>query len=178
MCSYYNIVTFISYTQGLGHTNRIYVVSVYVSIVCMLVDTIICAMTNSALFVVYNLIYLTCVINTVMTYGNLLSILIFVFESTNVSVDWFCLNCFGFDKTNIRNVTSIVIFSTYVFVNKVVITPIVIMSLYYNVSGNITQPLFMISFSFYVTNLIKLFEIVKPTFNEIPIKSARERMGK
>lgn len=47
---------------------------------------------DSTLFIIYNVVYLSCVINTITTYGNMLSILLFVFESTNVSIDWFCVN--------------------------------------------------------------------------------------
>lgn len=169
--SYFNIITFITYKQPYDVTNVSYIICVYISIVFMLVDILICASYNSTSFIVYNVIYLTCVLNTIFIYGNLLSIIIFLFESTNISFDWFFLNILlerersGNTKgnntdTQIKRLLSSGVFIGYIFINKVIITPTVIMILYYSISSNIIQPLFMITFSFYVTNIIKVVNIL------------------
>lgn len=126
VCSYYNIMTFISYKQELDYTNTSYVVCVYVSLVFILLDTMLCAVCDSTLFIIYNVVYLSCVINTITTYGNLLSILLFVFESTNVSIDWFCVNRIrNQTRMGLRfdNVTTTMMFVVYIMVNKIVVTP-------------------------------------------------------
>ena len=100
-------------------------------------------------------------------YGNLLSIMIFLFETTNVSVDWFILNILSpkktpemqLDRLTYKYWVKMSCFIGYVIVNKMIMTPIIIMSLYYSITSNIIQPLFMISFSFYLTHMIKMISM-------------------
>lgn len=154
-------MTFISYKQGYDYSNSSYTICIYISIIFMLLDTVVCGLCDSTTFVVYNVVYLSCVLNCFMTYGNLLSIILFVFESTNVSIDWFCLNMLTDPSSTLNKTTMRIGLLIYICVNKIVITPTIIMSLYYGISGNITQPLFMISFSLYVTNILKIFELLR-----------------
>lgn len=173
--SYLNIVTFISSKQQYDHTNILYLGCIYFSIVFILIDGFICALFNITSLLIYNILYLSCLINTICTYGNLLSVILFIFESLNVSCDWFILNL-NHPKSN-ENTYQTKLYNifiiAYVIISKIIVLPVILMLIFYKLSNNHAEPLFIMCFCLYCANIIRIADLffynpaVSKYFNKI-----------
>lgn len=183
--SYLNIVTFIAQKQQYDHTNNMYLFCIYVSIVLILVDGFLCALFNITSLIIYNILYISCLINTIYAYGNLLSIILFIFESLNVTCDWFILNLQHplLSKNNFQTQLYNLCIIVYVILSKIIIVPIVLLLIFYKLSNNHAEPLFIMCFCLYCANIIRIIDsfIYNPViskyfkqFNEFVIKTHQE----
>ena len=183
--SYLNIITFIAQKQQYDHTNTLYLGSIYLSIVLILIDSFLCALFNVTSLIIYNILYISCLINTIYAYGNLLSIILFIFESLNVSSDWFILNL-QYPQTSQKSIQTQIYnlgIIIYVIISKVVVVPIVLILIFYKLSNNHAEPLFIMCFCLYCANLIRIVDsfIYNPViskylkqFNEFVIKTQED----
>lgn len=165
--SYFNIVTFISNKQNYEHTNSLYLFSIYVSIIFMLIDTFISSFLNISSILIHNILYISCLVNTVYKYGNLLSVILFLIESVNVTIDWVIVNIISkkyntdMHSGNLKHNLLLVGVSIYAVVTKMIISPFVLIIIFYNLSGNLSEPVFILSFCLYAATIVKLYEELK-----------------
>lgn len=165
--SYFNIVAFISNKQDYNHTNKIYLISIYLSIIFILIDSFLSSMLNITSIVIHNILYVTCLINTIISYGNLLSIVLFIIESTNVTIDWIIVTQISKKKDGSKVSYNLILLGIafYAIVSKVIISPFVLMVIFYNLSGNFAEPLFILLFCIYTASLVRLSDELKHIAN-------------
>lgn len=162
--SYFNIVAFIANKQEYNHTNTIYLFSIYVSIIFILIDSFVSSLLNITSIVVYNILYISCLVNTVYNYGNILSIILFIIEATNVSIDWVIVNFLSkqdITKQNYSHNLLLLGTAAYAIVSKMIISPLILMVIYYNLSSNFSEPVFILSFCLYSASIVRLLDELK-----------------
>ena len=156
LLSYFNIMVYISQKQELHHTNTTYIIVIYISIILSILDIIICSLINLSSFVIYNFLYISCLVNLVFTHGNLLSVIIFFIESGNVSIDWILLVLFhNSDNKQIIYMKYIILF-VYTICIKLILSPLLMIFMFYNLSKNYSEQLIIIYFCLYTANIIRL----------------------